>query len=215
MEPPSTTYPAPVVGEDEDQPGFWAYSALSNPWPRGRRVRERPHTLLHALQTAPLRHEPGLRTLRNGEDFYYTVGTKTANIEALLVQSVGEKIDIEEACDFCQQFQGPFTSCVISADLRHLLPTCANCHWGLKGKQCSFIIQPPAPHTAIQQTEKPGTSMTLQELDETLAKEILARDSVMAVLRSHNRRIEELRATKATMQASEQQDNVAGANLHN
>ncbi|CAI7647860.1 unnamed protein product [Penicillium palitans] len=203
MEPPSTTYPAPVVGEDEDQPGFWAHSALNNPWPRGRRVRERPQTLLHALQTAPLRREPGLRTLRNGEDFYYTVGTKTANIEALLVQSVGEKIDIEEACDLCQRFRGPFTSCVIAADLRHLLPTCANCHWGLKGKP------------SIHQTEKPETSMTLQELDETLAKEILARDSVVEVLRGHNRRIEELRATKATMQASEQQDNIAGANLHN
>ncbi|KAJ5521418.1 hypothetical protein N7527_005533 [Penicillium freii] len=156
-----------------------------------------------------------MRTLRNGEDFYYTVGTKSANIEALLVQSVGERFDIEEACNFWQQFQGPFASCVIAADLRHLLPTYANCHWGLKGKQCSFITHPPAPDTAIQKTEKPEASMTLQELDETLAKEILARDSVMAVLRSHNRRIEELRATKATMQASEQQDNVAGANLHN
>ncbi|KAJ5429575.1 hypothetical protein N7491_006591 [Penicillium cf. griseofulvum] len=55
MEPPSATYPTPMVEEDENQPGFRAHSALSNPWPRGRRVRERPHTLLHALQTAPLR----------------------------------------------------------------------------------------------------------------------------------------------------------------
>ncbi|KAJ5521419.1 hypothetical protein N7527_005534 [Penicillium freii] len=60
MESPPRIYPAPVVGEDEDQPGFWAHSALNNPWPRGRRVRERPETLLHALKTAPLRREPGL-----------------------------------------------------------------------------------------------------------------------------------------------------------
>ncbi|KAJ5796226.1 uncharacterized protein N7518_004766 [Penicillium psychrosexuale] len=215
MELPSKTFPAPVVGEDEDQPGFWAYSALNNPWPRGRRVRERPGTLLHTLRTAPLRREPGLRTLKNGEDFYYTVGTKTANIEALLVQSVGERIDIGEACDFCQRSQGPFTSCVIAADLRHLRPTCANCHWGSKGKQCSFIAQPPIAHTSIQQTATPEIPKTLKELDETLAKEILARDSVMAVLHDYDRRIEELLATKATMQASEQRENTASANLHN
>lgn len=202
MEPPSTTYPAPVVGEDENQPGFWAHSALSNPWPRGRRVRERPHTLLHTLQTAPLRREPGLRTLRNGEDFYYTVGTKTANIEALLVQSIGERIDIKGACDSCQRDQGPFTSCVIVPNLRHLLTACANCHWGSKGQRCSFITQLPMAYTTIDKPE------TLEELEETLAKEILARDSVMAVLRSHNRRIEELRATKATMLADRQQENI-------
>jgi hypothetical protein len=46
---------------------------------------------------------------------------------------------------------------------------------------------------------------TLKELDETLAKEILARDSVMALLHDHDRRIEELVATKAIMQASEQE----------
>ncbi|KAF3019922.1 hypothetical protein E8E15_003952 [Penicillium rubens] len=211
MESPAEAYPVPVVGEDEDQPGFWAHSALNNPWPRGRRVRERPGTLLHTLQTAPLRREPGLRTLKNGEDFYYTIGTKTANIEALLVQSVGERIDIREACDFCQLSQGPFTSCVIAAGLRHLLLTCANCHWGSKGKQCSFITQPPIAHTAIPQTatpEMPDMSempKTLKELDETLAKEILARDSVMALLHDHDRRIEELVATKAIMQASEQE----------
>ncbi|KAJ5844964.1 hypothetical protein N7534_008633 [Penicillium rubens] len=154
MESPAEAYPVPVVGEDEDQPGFWAHSALNNPWPRGRRVRERPGTLLHTLQTAPLRREPGLRTLKNGEDFYYTIGTKTANIEALL---------------------------------------------------------PPIAHTAIPQTatpEMPDMSempKTLKELDETLAKEILARDSVMALLHDHDRRIEELVATKAIMQASEQE----------
>ena len=216
MNSPSGIYPAPVVGEDEDQPGWWAYSALNNPWPRGRRVRERPGTLLHVLRTAPLRREPGLRTLKNGDEFYYTVGTKTANIEALLVQAVGEKIAIEEACDFCQQSQGPFTSCIIAADLRHLLPTCANCHWGLKGKQCSFITQPPAAHTdtAIHQTDKPETPEifktpeTLEELDEMLGKETLARDSVMAELRDHDRRIEELLAIKATMRVGEQQENI-------
>ncbi|KAJ5470943.1 hypothetical protein N7530_008300 [Penicillium desertorum] len=78
MESPSGTHPAPVVGEDGNNPGFWAHAALQNPLPRGRRVRAQPGTLLYELQTASLRREPGVRTLRNGEDFYYTIGTETA-----------------------------------------------------------------------------------------------------------------------------------------
>ncbi|CAI7650495.1 unnamed protein product [Penicillium bialowiezense] len=50
---------SPVVGADEARPGYWAHLALQSPWDRGRRVRERPGTLLHALKSRPLCREPG------------------------------------------------------------------------------------------------------------------------------------------------------------
>jgi hypothetical protein len=55
-------------------------------------------------------------------------------------------------------------------------------------------------HTTIDKPE------TLEELEETLAKEILARDSAIAAFHEHNRRIKELLPTKATILAEKQQE---------
>ncbi|KAJ5770925.1 uncharacterized protein N7511_002976 [Penicillium nucicola] len=187
MEPSSNAHPTPVVGEDQSQPGHWAQSALHNPWTRGRRVREQPDTLLHELQSRLLCREPGIRIPRQGDEFYYTVGTKTTNIEALLVQSTGYKMPVEEECDACQRSQGPFTSCVIATGLQHLL-SCANCHWG-KRKHCSFVTRPPITVAAMSQPGPPISPTTFAEIEAALEKEIHTRDSVMAVLRGHDQRI--------------------------
>lgn len=199
MEASQNSHPPPVVGEDEDRPGYWAQSARQNPWTRGRRVRQQQGTLLYALQSHTLCSEPAIRMPRNGDDFYYTIGTKTVNIEALLVQSTGKKIPVDEECESCQRSQGPFTSCVVAADLRHLMPTCANCHWGM-GKSCSFITRPPTTHAATSQPGPPVPPTTLAEIEEALKQEILARDSVRAVLRGHDQRIQELQAMKDALQ---------------
>lgn len=114
---------SPVVGADEARPGYWAHFALQSPWDRGRRVRERPGTLLHALKSRPLCREPGLRTIKEADEFYYTIGTKTANIEALLAQSTGQKVRDDQICHACQRSEGPFLR-----DLLNLMPRCANCH---------------------------------------------------------------------------------------
>ncbi|KAJ5272927.1 hypothetical protein N7478_008052 [Penicillium angulare] len=118
MEPSLNSCPPPLVVEDQDQPAYWAQSALQTPWSRGRHYRQQPGTLLNALQSHKLRREPVIRSPRQGDDLYYTIGTKTANIEALLVQSTGKKIAVDAECESCQKSQGPLARDSVRAVLR-------------------------------------------------------------------------------------------------
>lgn len=103
-----------------------------------------------------LLREPGLRVERNGWEFYQTVSQKLTNIEALLIQSVGERHTRRTSCHNCRKGHGKFTNCT---QARSVLLACGNCHYGQLGKRCSFNQEQPqaASITPIHSEQKAET----------------------------------------------------------
>lgn len=140
----STTYPDPVYAEfdkKDEKPGFWANRAAKSPWDLGSKDLRQPDTLLNKLCKMPLKREPNLqadtekrkRAKLNGEEWNDQIGNHKAQIEALIVQAVGQKLSADSACERCLLFTGKFNACVII----HGVDGCANCRWDLQGKKCS------------------------------------------------------------------------------
>jgi hypothetical protein len=85
----------------------------------------------------------------------FNIDLKRENVEALLVQTVGEEMN--DPCESCQKGQGLFVGCV-SPECADIMPQCANCHWGKQGHRCSFAkMQKDGPASS---TEKVGTAPT-------------------------------------------------------
>lgn len=64
------------------------------------------------------------RIMVDGEAFDAQVRRRAKNVEALLGQSVEERLEDNTACDHCQREVGKFVSCVMMHGENH----CCNCH---------------------------------------------------------------------------------------
>ncbi|CAI7627669.1 unnamed protein product [Penicillium bialowiezense] len=144
----SKTYPDPVYAEfdkKDEKPGFWANRAAKSPWDLGSKDLRQPDTLLNKLCKMPLKREPTLqadtekrkRAKLNGEEWNAQIGHHKAQIEALIVQAVGQRLSADSACERCLLFTGKFNACVTIPGV----DGCANCRWDLQGKKCRSANQ--------------------------------------------------------------------------
>ena len=202
MDPQPSQYPSPIIDKNSNEPGFWAHLAQSNPWLRGTRSATRKGTRHNLLRELPLCREPALRVQTNSADFYFTLGRKNANIEALLAQSVGVEMPPSAACQSCKEGYGKFVSCVFVPSIKDKMPSCANCHWGAQAHRCTFNADPPIIPVQFD--------ARLLELDEALQKEIKLRDQAeeavtkaITALSIHNQNIQTMLSEKVVLLAQQ------------
>lgn len=179
--PNMTIFPDPHVGDDLDQPGFWAELSPSNPWPWGQGARscQNPESRIARLRARPLLREPGLRYHCTGLNFFQRVNLKPCNIEAMMIQSTGDKNVGAASCDNCRRGCGPFRSCV---QVPGVSTACANCHWGWQAKRCQF--SPPD---------------TFERAKDKLRKAVIERESAKAVYENAQRSVDDLSALVAQL----------------
>ncbi|KAK3651298.1 Replication termination factor 2 [Elasticomyces elasticus] len=63
-------------------------------------------------------------------------GSPYSNMEAALTQMSGTELAGNDACEQCQNGNGPFTTCVVGGDLHN--GACANCVYNSEASKCSF-----------------------------------------------------------------------------
>lgn len=171
-----TDFPDPHVGDDLDQPGFWAELPLSNPWPwrRGTRAIQDSETRIFKLRARPLRREPGFRRHCTGMSLFERLNQKICNIEAMMIQSTGDENVGVARCDSCRKGHGLFRSCIQVSDVT---TACGNCHWDWQMKRCQF-----------------STPDTFEGAQERLRKAVDERDSARAVYEDAQRSVDDLSA---------------------
>ncbi|KAJ5357209.1 hypothetical protein N7541_004367 [Penicillium brevicompactum] len=137
-------YPDPTYGEfnkADEKPGFWAKRAAEAPWGLGATDLHQPGTLLNRLSRMPLQREPILqsdtehrkRAKLSGEEFDHQIGRQKDQINALIGQAVGKRLDSDNACERCVSLNGKFNACVSVPGMNE----CASCTWDLQWK-CTF-----------------------------------------------------------------------------
>ncbi|KAJ5096702.1 hypothetical protein N7456_007423 [Penicillium angulare] len=174
-----SSHPDPSYGQDTDVPGYWAHLPHQSelPWVHGRRIALREGSTLNLLLQLPSVREPGLRCvqrLETGQQFFNKIGHQVPNIEALLIQSAGTRLEGDERCTFCKGGNGKFDSCVVVPSLGHLISECGNCHWGYKvdrRRHCN------ARNTVAQLpvSTEPEPELEPGELERRIAEEVQSR----------------------------------------
>lgn len=129
--------PPPWTGHPHTAPGEWAACALDMDWECVKRGDQIKTPLLQALSRMPAQREPAVRPRRfaNDPDLSSRVSKRKKNVEALVIQTVG---DIAPSpCVSCQNGHGPFPICV-TVPPKYGQPACGGCHWDKQGFRCSF-----------------------------------------------------------------------------
>lgn len=129
--------PAPVTGRVHLDPGEWAALALGMNWACAKQGSHIKTPLLQALSRMPPRREPTvrLRLFVNGFNLMQRIGTRKQNVEAFVIQTVG---DIAlSPCTHCESDNGHFPICV-TVPSTYGQRACGACHWDNQGSRCSF-----------------------------------------------------------------------------
>jgi len=101
-------------------------------------VNQRNHKseLIHALFAKPSKYEPTLRPETGRQwtpnRFWRITDDSRANLEAVLIQVVGEEATTE--CKHCQQENGPFHYCMKVDETS----ACGNCRFRGQQRRCTF-----------------------------------------------------------------------------
>lgn len=129
--------PAPVTGRAHVNPGEWAALALGMNWACAKRGSHIKTPLLQALSRMPPRREPTvrLRLFVNGFDLMQRIGARKQNVEAFVIQTVGDVA--LSPCTHCESGNGPFPVCV-TVQSSYGQRACGACHWDNQGSRCRF-----------------------------------------------------------------------------
>ncbi|KAJ5771756.1 hypothetical protein N7520_002285 [Penicillium odoratum] len=209
----SSSFPPLLHTRDGNHPGWWATAASRGSWKAGSRLIYQSDSLLSQLHQLPPVREPATLFPRDAAKFFNAVGKSPRNVEALVAQAVGVRMDADHQCQCCKHGYGVFASCVIVPSLSGLIHGCANCHWarGNNKSFCNFRLEKvpptapieenisttepideaplPAPRTGIQ-----VKGMALEKLHNAMEKELMAMKSTQhefsAAMDHHNRRLQ-------------------------
>ncbi|KAJ5657971.1 uncharacterized protein N7484_001620 [Penicillium longicatenatum] len=135
--------------------------------------------MMHVNNEPVLR--PGARAGWTATTFFTKINSLLANIEAILMQCVGQAItDPEEMCAHCRRRCGPFSFCVRVDGIEE----CANCHWEKLGHRCSFNASPLSPKT--RQNSKLYTQEEIAAFEQEMEELRVAHASFVANARSQH-----------------------------
>ncbi|KAJ5633279.1 hypothetical protein N7490_009618 [Penicillium lividum] len=209
----SSSFPVLLHTRDGNHPGWWATAASRGSWKAGSRLIYQPESLLYQLHQLPPIREPATLFPRDAAKFFCVVGKSPRNVEALVAQAVGVRMNADHQCQCCKHGYGVFASCVIVPSLSDLIHGCANCHWarGNNKSLCNFRldnVSPTAPIVeeistteTIDESPLPAPStgiqvkgMALEKLRNAMEKELTAmkstRHEFSAAMDHHNRRLQ-------------------------
>lgn len=122
----------------------------------------------------------GWRVDYDGKKFFSRINQKIANVEAILMYTVGVAITNKLLqCKHCRQGNGPFEYCVQVPGFKE----CANCHWDKQGPRCSFNDNPQPPRKS-RQNNKLSTQEKFVNLDAKMVAFKAQLAAVLAVVRT-------------------------------
>ncbi|KAJ5663649.1 hypothetical protein N7507_004380 [Penicillium longicatenatum] len=125
---------------------------------------------------------PGARVGWTATTFFTKINALLANIEAIVMQCVGQAItDPEEMCAHSRRHRGPFSFCVMVEGVEE----CAKCHWEKLGHRCSFNASLLSPKT--RRNSKFYTQEEIAAFDQEMEELRVAHESFVAnARRQHN-----------------------------
>ncbi|KAJ5947150.1 hypothetical protein N7466_000165 [Penicillium verhagenii] len=133
------TIPAPKSGTAILPPGPWAEIMKKTLFPKAWLGEQLKTHLIEVLREMPPRQELTLRTKKlswGARALWTKVGFDSTNIEAALIQVVGEVKTGKDRCEHCERGSGPFALCVTVGVEGY--PECGNCYWSKQRSRCSF-----------------------------------------------------------------------------
>ncbi|KAJ5335471.1 hypothetical protein N7452_007874 [Penicillium brevicompactum] len=136
------TIPQTIAGAGQTDPGEWAKLVKTLPWKVAQTAKLLKTSAISVMVQSPSRREPSQRTSTpyTGMRLHERVSASAANVESILIQTVGEIS--QQECQSCLKGHGPWARCIRFHNIDRTVTACGNCQWnGHKGR-CDFY-QPP------------------------------------------------------------------------